>query len=294
MINKSNFKEAFSMKKLLLVMAMCLFAFGMANADDPGEPDSVIVQITQVDTSVTEIFVWVYMATDDSVFFYTCPLQFTPTGQGITYSHTSYFSLLLQWDEVFDSFLVAEDYLRMVAWADIGGDDNPPLYTSMNRVHVFNLVFDVDPIAEDQCVFIDTTHDQVNGSLLFGLTGGIESFVPVFVAGWIEFGDCQTGTDDPIVDLPTEFALKQNYPNPFNPSTNLPFDLPKAQNVSFNVYNILGQHVKTLADGMYESGRHTVSWNGTNSNGEDVPSGIYFYSLKTEEFSKTSKMMLIR
>lgn len=282
------------MKKLLLALAVCLFTFGMANAQDPGDPDSMIIQVTQVPNTDTVIFVWVYMTTDDSVFFYTSPLRFEATGEGITYSYTSYFSLLLTWDDVFDSFLVAEDFLRMVAWADIGGPDNFPLLTDNARVHVFNLVFDVDPIAQDQCVFIDTTHDPVNGSLLFGLIGGVESFTPVFVAGRIEFGECQTGVDDPIAELPTEFALEQNYPNPFNPATNLPFDLPKAQNVSLNVYNILGQHVKTLANGVYGAGSHTVSWNGTNGKGEDVPSGIYFYSLRTEEFSKTNKMMLIR
>ena len=116
----------------------------------------------------------------------------------------------------------------------------------------------------------------------------------MFVPGHIKFGDPVVGVDDPIVEIPTEFALDQNYPNPFNPETKMSFDLPKAQNVSLEVYNLLGQHVKTLANGMYDAGSHTVSWNGTNKSDEDVPSGIYFYSLRTEEFSKTNKMMLIR
>jgi hypothetical protein len=281
------------MKKLLLALVVCLFTFGMANAQDPGDPDSMIIEITEVPVTDTTIFVWVYMTTDDSVFFYTSPLRFSATGEGITYSHTSYFSLLLTWDDVFDSFLVAEDFLRMVGWADTGGPDNYPLLTDNDRVHVFSLVFNVDPIAEDQWVYIDTTYDQVNGSLLFGLKGGTIGFTPVFMPGHIKFGDPTGIEDDPSV-IPTEFALKQNYPNPFNPDTKMSFDLPKGQNVSLQVYNILGQHVVTLASGMYEAGSHTVSWNGTNGRGENVPSGIYFYSLRTEEFSKTNKMMLIR
>lgn len=282
------------MKKLLLALAVCLFTFGMANAQDPGDPDSMIVQITEVPNTDTIIYVWVYMTTDDSVFFYTSPLRFTSSSTGINYSHATYFSLLLQWDVVFDSFLVAEDFLRMVAWADIGGDDNPPLLTDNDRVHVFSLVFNVDPGAADQYVWIDTTYDAVNGSLLFGLEGGMVQFTPVFIPGHIKFGNPIVGIDDDPEVIPTEFALKQNYPNPFNPDTKMSFDLPRTQNVSLQVYNILGQHVVTLASGVYEAGSHTVSWNGTNSRGENVPSGIYFYSLRTEEFSKTNKMMLIR
>ncbi len=282
------------MKKLMLALAVCLFSFGMANADDPGAQDSLIVQITEVDTSATEIYVWMYALTDDSVFYYNCPLRFTTDGEGINFSHVSYFSLLLAWDDTFDSLLIDQDFLRMFGWADISGGDNPPLLTNGARLHILNLVFTVDPVAVDQYVHIDTTNDPINGSLLFGLIGGVESFVPAFVPGYIKFGDPISGIEDPIAELPSEFALKQNYPNPFNPDTKLSFDLPQAQNVSLEVYNLLGQHVKTLANGMYDAGSHTVSWNGTNNNGEDVPSGIYFYSLRTEEFSKTNKMMLIR
>ena len=202
------------------------------------------------------------------------------------------FATLLQWDDVWDSFLVAEDYLRMVGWADISGPDNPPLLTGGFRAHIFNLVFTVDPGAVSQVVHIDTTYDSVNGSLLFGLIGGTQSFTPVFIPGDILYG--LLGVDDEISDIPTSFALNQNYPNPFNPQTNLSFDLPKAQNVSLDVYNILGQQVATITSGSHEAGSYTYTWNGTDNQGKDVPSGIYFYSLRTDEFSKTNKMMLIR
>jgi hypothetical protein len=281
------------MKKLMLAMVLCLFTFGIATAQDPGNPDSLMIRSDTISVSDTIIYVWMQAVTDDSVFYFNCPLQFSMTGTGITYSHTEYFATLMMWDDVFDSFVVSEDFLRMFGFADLGGEDNPPLLTSGNRTHILNLVFDVDPTAEDQFIYIDTTYDAVNGSLLFGLIGGVDHFVPTFESGFIQFGN-PTGINDEPEAIPTEFALKQNYPNPFNPETNVSFDLPKAQNVTLQVFNILGQHVKTLADGVYEPGSHTVSWNGTNGNGENVPSGIYFYSLRTEEFSKTNKMMLIR
>ncbi len=279
------------MKKLLLILVICTFAFGMAYADDPGTQDSVIIQTTVAPMGTETIYVWMYAVTDDSVFFYNIPLSITSTGQGIHFDHVAYFSLLLQWDDTYDSFLVDENYLRMIAWADIGGDDNPSLHTLGARLHVMNLVFTVDPGSESQVVSIDTTYDPVNGSLLFGLEGGVNEFVPAFVPGEIMYGALDA--DDPI-ELPTEIALRQNYPNPFNPETNINFELPASQDVSLEVYNILGQNVKSLANGVYEAGYHTVSWNGTNNSGENVPSGIYFYSLKTADFSKTNKMMLIR
>jgi len=282
------------MKKLLLVVAACLFIFGVANAQDPGLQDSVIIQTVDVAPGTDSIYVWIWSFTDDSVAFYNMPMTFTASGSGINFEHMSYYPPLTLWEETFDSLLVPEGFLRMVAWNDLGGPETePPLNTNGVRHHTWNIVFSVDPGADDpQVVDIDTTYDPVNGEFIFGLVGGVVQFTPAFVPGAIHYG--VLGTDDDPLDIPTEFALKQNYPNPFNPSTNMLFDLPKAQNVTLEVFNILGQHVKTLANGMYEAGSYTVSWNGTNGNGEDVPSGIYFYSLRTEEFSKTNKMMLIR
>lgn len=281
------------MKKLLLTLVICMFAFGMAYAQDPGDQDSIIIETLTVPLGTDSIYVWMYAVTDDSVFYYNIPLRFTSSGEGIHFSHISYYSLLLQWDDTYDSFLVDQDFLRMFAFADLYGEDNPSLNTLGNRLHIMNLVFAVDPGTVDQVVSIDTTHDSVNGSFLFGLIDGVVSFIPAFVPGEIIYGN-PTGIGDDPIELPTEIALRQNYPNPFNPETNINFELPASQDVSLEVYNILGQNVKSLANGVYDAGYHTVSWNGTNNNGENVPSGIYFYSLKTADFSKTNKMMLIR
>lgn len=281
------------MKKLMLGLAVCLFTFGVANAQDPGDQDSVIVEPTYVAVGADSIHVRMWAITDDSVMFYNMPLTFTASRTGINFEYVSYYPPLTLWEETFDSLLVSEDFLRMVAWSDLGGPvTEPPLHTSGILRQIWQLVFSVDPGAEPQVVDIDTTYDFVNGEFCFGLAGGAVQFTPAFVPGAIHYGP--TGIEDDIDNIPKEFALKQNYPNPFNPDTKLSFDLPKAQNVSLEVYNLLGQHVKTLANGMYDAGSHMVSWNGTNSDGEDVPSGIYFYSLRTEEFSKANKMMLIR
>ena len=94
--------------------------------------------------------------------------------------------------------------------------------------------------------------------------------------------------------IPGEFALKQNYPNPFNPTTQIQFDVPVASKVQLTVYNVLGQKVTTLVNEFKQAGAHTVTWNSTNSDGQSVSSGVYFYRVVADNFVKTRKMMLLK
>lgn len=98
--------------------------------------------------------------------------------------------------------------------------------------------------------------------------------------------------DDPPA-LP-QFSLGQNYPNPFNPSTQFSYTVPEAGEVEINIYNILGGKIRQIATGHHQAGTYTLSWNGTDKNGEDVPSGVYFYELVTEEETTTRKMLLLK
>jgi hypothetical protein len=95
-------------------------------------------------------------------------------------------------------------------------------------------------------------------------------------------------------ELPNEFALAQNYPNPFNPSTTISFSLPAPGQVSLEVFNVLGQKVRTLVDGDMTAGVHTVEWDGKNSAGAGVSSGVYFYRIAADNFSDTKKMMMLK
>lgn len=90
-------------------------------------------------------------------------------------------------------------------------------------------------------------------------------------------------------NIPSVYELSQNYPNPFNPVTNIKFSLPKSGNISLNIYNSMGQLVQTYAEGFMEAGSYNVDFDGTN-----LSSGIYFYTLRTDEFVETKKMMLIK
>ena len=95
-------------------------------------------------------------------------------------------------------------------------------------------------------------------------------------------------------NLPSDYALDPNYPNPFNPVTTIGFSLPQAGEVSLDIFNLLGQQVRTLIDRRLSSGRYRLSWDGTDDNSETVTSGVYFYRLKTDDNAETRKMLLLK
>lgn len=94
--------------------------------------------------------------------------------------------------------------------------------------------------------------------------------------------------------MPYKFELAQNYPNPFNPSTTIRFQIAKPAHVGINVYNVSGQKVRTLVDGNYPEGRHSVEWDGTDDWGHQVVSGVYVYQLKTNACFDTKKLLLLK
>lgn len=91
-----------------------------------------------------------------------------------------------------------------------------------------------------------------------------------------------------------DFNLEQNYPNPFNPSTQIRYTLPQSDYVSLKIYDILGNEIKTLVDGFQYNGSYTMTWNGDNSAGSKVASGVYLYSLKANGKNITKKMMMVK
>ena len=85
-----------------------------------------------------------------------------------------------------------------------------------------------------------------------------------------------------------------NYPNPFNPTTTISYQVKKAGYINIEVFNITGQKVTTLVDENREKGTHNVVWNGKDSNGNSVASGVYFYKLKNGRYTTTKKMILMK
>lgn len=82
-----------------------------------------------------------------------------------------------------------------------------------------------------------------------------------------------------IRNMPVSYSVSQNYPNPFNASTVIKYSLPDNARVKIEIFNILGQKVKTLVDEVQTAGYKTVEWNGTNAQNRTVASGVYFYKI---------------
>ena len=103
-----------------------------------------------------------------------------------------------------------------------------------------------------------------------------------------------TNTENQVIPLYTN--LYDNFPNPFNPETTISFNLTAedAENAELVIYNLKGQKVKQLISDRISAGQHSVVWNGKDDNGKSVSSGIYFYKLKTANFEKTRKMILMK
>ena len=90
-------------------------------------------------------------------------------------------------------------------------------------------------------------------------------------------------------DAPAAFSVAQNSPNPFNPTTTISLSLAEAGNVTVDVFNVAGQKVDTLVDGFKQAGSQSVVWDAS-----DFSAGVYFCTVKSDDFSKTIKMTLLK
>jgi hypothetical protein len=98
-----------------------------------------------------------------------------------------------------------------------------------------------------------------------------------------------TSIDNDKSEIPLGFKLEQNYPNPFNPKTVIGYRLPVTSNVSLKVYNLLGQKIATLFEGIRQTGNYEAIFDGSK-----FASGVYFYQLGTSSFTETKKLILTK
>lgn len=145
------------------------------------------------------------------------------------------------------------------------------------------------------------------------ITGYVSDIWPSRLAGAVVMFVCngdtsRTQTDNtgkyaielkrPSIDVeenpnPEGFALHQNYPNPFNPSTTIEYELSGSETIHIDVYSSSGQRIKRLVNGIVDAGRHTVVWNGTDSDGRRVAAGVYLCRMKADGYDRTVKMTLV-
>ena len=101
-----------------------------------------------------------------------------------------------------------------------------------------------------------------------------------------------TANDDPSIIA--QNYLSENFPNPFNNSTHIHFAIKQSSHVTIEIYNILGQKVRTIADDEFSAGNHEVQWDGRDAFERKAANGVYFYKMNTDTFNQTRKMILMK
>ena len=145
----------------------------------------------------------------------------------------------------------------------------------------------------------DVTNGDGELTVALNLTSPGEIYVTAIAQDYIPAIDTivahsQSAIGDDDNSLPKVTSLANNYPNPFNVSTAIAFSLAHDSYVTLDIYDIGGRKVKTLANSQYESGEHSVTWNGRADSGDEIASGTYFYRLHTDDKNIIKKMVLLK
>ena len=162
------------------------------------------------------------------------------------------------------------------------GDDATVAYLKFRIDDLSLTQFEINPFTSDKPShsLALVYNDYANGA------PEVKTISPEFEGGTISL---KVG---PVV--PDKFELSQNVPNPFNPDTKISYALPEAGFVDVEIYNILGQKVKTLVNGYQDAGNYSVTWNGDDEYGSSVASGVYFYRFNSGQYKDIKKMVLMK
>jgi len=169
-----------------------------------------------------------------------------------------------------------------------------------NNRHAYYQIFDTDLMSFSNGSVSSTTPDFMSeptvassdNQIWFGWSdprdGGLNIYARQMIYTPTDVAEDETNM------LPIVFKLEQNYPNPFNPSTVISFTIPTKELVNVSVFDLLGRKVTTLTNLVYTAGQHRVLWDGCDSNGRAVASGVYFYRMTCAESQLGKKMLLLK
>ena len=180
-----------------------------------------------------------------------------------------------------------------VNWQE-GNIDEDPLFVGTGG-YPFSLLEDSPCIdaGNPDPIYYDPEDPGIHGYALYPAMGTVINDMGAY-GGPNAIGWPVVGLDDDVIVQTPEVFLYQNFPNPFNPTTTINYSLKENSKVSLNIYNIKGQKVKQLISSQLSVGQHSVVWNGTDQTNKPVSSGIYFYKLKTENYEKVKRMILLK
>ena len=144
---------------------------------------------------------------------------------------------------------------------------------------------------DGQNIVLRAEENEVNNTrLIASASGG----APMDVTFWPRNWTIGQGALDVNASQVNTYSLSDNFPNPFNPSTNINFSIESYGEASLLIYDALGREVKSLISGTYVPGQYTATWNGTDNNGNEMSSGMYFYKFTSGSFTQTKKMLFVK
>jgi hypothetical protein len=184
-------------------------------------------------------------------------------------------------------FLVDQKYYIYSLTGKVVGDENEqfPQAVCVNNVKPDTLRWG----PQDSLVYIKAYAYPIGDEIKFSVPGRSVQFILV------ENGENILAVNDKKpAGVADQFVLYQNYPNPFNPVTKIHYSVNKVEHVSIKVYNMLGQLISILVEQKQAPGKYWVEWNGRNSQGHRVGSGVYFCQMKAGSFSQSYKMILVK
>ena len=156
-------------------------------------------------------------------------------------------------------------------------DELVPVQNALNAYDYF-----IDHGAENVQIYTEDlgSHVDAAGILLLAATA------------WME--ELSTLSSHDAIITPKIFTLYQNYPNPFNPSTTLKYYLIEKTHIFLTIYDLLGKEINQLVNSIQNPGNRSIAWDGTDSFGRSVSAGVYLYQVRTEEYSATKKIVLLK
>ena len=155
-----------------------------------------------------------------------------------------------------------------------------------------------DDLASDQDPNYNSTYYNILWNELDSLTidvvhCAIVDLASIWHTAWVNAGNPSLSSKD-IYSSPNDYLIHQNYPNPFNPATTISYSLPEANHVQIDIYDVIGNKVRTLVSQTQNAGTKSYQWNATNDLGQSVSAGMYIYTIQAGEFRATKKMVLLK
>ncbi|MBN8584696.1 MAG: T9SS type A sorting domain-containing protein [Ignavibacteria bacterium] len=196
--------------------------------------------------------------------------------------------------------IVSKNYIRGNLWGittqqranlilgDLSNSDTN--YIGLNQIygnHNSGIFYDlynntINPIKAENNYWGTTNIDTVEAHIVHqpDNDSGFVDYLPIWTL---------TGISPINTEIPSKYMLYDAYPNPFNPETNIRFDIPESGNVKITVYDLTGREIDVLFDQFVNSGKYEIKFNG-----ESYSSGVYFYSIRTDKFANTKKLVLVK